>query len=52
MNIELLTLNVEVKREEQEMLGKWNIQQGLCVVFGLLALAGLMFGWFTLDGRI
>ena len=36
---------LQATREEQEKLGKWNIQQAMCVVFGSMALAGLFFGW-------
>lgn len=32
------------KRENQDWLGKLNIQQAICVAFGLLALAGLLLG--------
>ena len=40
---------LQATREVQDKLGAVNVQQAICVVFGLMSLAGLLIGWLGIN---
>ncbi len=40
---------LQATREVQDKLGAMNVQQAICVAFGLISLTGLLIGWLGLN---